>query len=735
MEAEPSALKELEQQLTCPVCLEIYTNPRSLPCLHSFCQHCLEGLSVDRQRKKRFIKCPACRTSTELPEPTGPGAFPVAFHINNFKEVYSLMKKATDPQQMTCDVCTVANANGYCKDCNQFLCQSCHDTHKKYGANVHHQLTSLDEVATSASQFVHRKQEKAVKCSKHKKSLKIFCETCQEIICRDCIIGDHKNHDCTPIKDSYDKHRQVLETSLNPVNKMIDDIVNVLTAFTNMETKIKEQGDMVKQEIHVIAEEMIEKIRQSERQLTKEVETAVDSKLQVLSSQKKSTEMSLSQLKDCKEFVEQSLKTGSYQQVLMSKKQMMERVSHVTKEINVEENDPIEKADIQLIKNDKISYHIGNIVCTIAVQQCKVKKINRQQITCEKEKVSFPLSLELRNSSLLALPSSLLSCSVVSTDNTPINTTVTTTDHPGVYRIHCSPVMNGPHQLNVQVNNVQLESTSLVIPFNPYLAKHTSIRTIDGLKQPSGVAVSNDGHVIVTEYDGNFITVLDREGKKVKSFTSSGYHPRGVAITPDNFIFVADNHKIQKLSMNGKLIASVGQKGKKPLEFQYPDGIAISPTTRQIYVVDKHNHRIQVLNPDLTFSYSFGSKGSAKSQFNAPEFIAIDNQGLIYVSDRDNHRIQVFTSEGKYISQFGTCGSGPGQLQSPTGLAISNNLLYVVERDNNRVSIFTTDGQFVSSFGGFDNKKDQFHWPYGITLDNEGYLYICDTYNDRLLIY
>ena len=157
----------------------------------------------------------------------------------------------------------------------------------------------------------------------------------------------------------------------------------------------------------------------------------------------------------------------------MSKKQMMERMSHVTKEINVEEYNPIEKADIQLIKNNKMELSIGDIVYTTTLQQCKVKKIDHCQITCEKERVSFPLSLELPNSSsLLTVPLSSLSCSVVSTDNTPINTTVTTTDHPGVYRIHCSPVMNGPHQVNVQVNNVQLESTSLVIPFNPYLAKH-----------------------------------------------------------------------------------------------------------------------------------------------------------------------------------------------------------------------------------------------------------------------
>ena len=83
--------------------------------------------------------------------------------------------------------------------------------------------------------------------------------------------------------------------------------------------------------------------------------------------------------------------------------------------------------------------------------------------------------------------------------------------------------------------------------------------------------------------------------------------PRGVAITPDNFILVSDGHRIQKISMDGDCIASVGEKGSGPLQFNDPEGIAISPITGQVYIADWHNHRIQVLNPDLTFSHSFGS--------------------------------------------------------------------------------------------------------------------------------
>ena len=61
-----------------------------------------------------------------------------------------------------------------------------YDTHKKFGTNVHHLLTCLVEVATSASQLIRGKREKAMNCSKHGDPLRIFCETCEEVICRDC---------------------------------------------------------------------------------------------------------------------------------------------------------------------------------------------------------------------------------------------------------------------------------------------------------------------------------------------------------------------------------------------------------------------------------------------------------------------------------------------------------------------------------------------------------------------
>ena len=65
-------------------------------------------------------------------------------------------------------------------------------------------------------------------------------------------------------------------------------------------------------------------------------------------------------------------------------------------------------------------------------------------------------------------------------------------------------------------------------------------------------------------------------------------------------------------------INTVGKKGNKLLEFNYPLDIAIHPLNKMVYVSDRSNHRIQILNPDLTSTSSFGSFGSDNGKFHWP---------------------------------------------------------------------------------------------------------------------
>ena len=678
-----SGLLKLEEQLTCPVCLEHYTNPKTLPCLHSFCQHCLEGLPLDKKNKINYLYCPTCRRHTELPK-KGAEAFPAAFTLNNLKEMQSLLKNTRDsiiPQEAT--------------------------------------------------------------CSDHGRPLEFFCATCSTEICSHCSVRNHKSHEYDLITDSYTKHCQ----ELSSVEGKKEALRKILSALAEREGEIRERGEKVLEEIHEMVEEMIDVLHQSEKILSEQAKRVTDDKLTSLSKQIESAEMSLKLLEDFEDYAEQSLKTDSAQQVLKSKKQMI--MQHVVSQItvNIEELQPKEKADFVLSKDIKSLHHIGDIVTysSTSLPQCRVKKIDH--ITPAGKAVSFSLSMEAPDSSLLSVPVSSLRCSLVPIGNSdqPIHTTVTTTStDPGVYRIKCNPSTSGTHTVKIQIYDVPLEDISLVIPFNPYFDNNLPAHTILKLNGPCGVAISDDSHVIATEWSSHCITILDREGKKMKSFGGEGgsgnvkfSSPRGLAITPEKFILVSDNHKIQKISMDGYLIASVGKKGNRPLQFDVPIGISISPITGQFYIVDNGNYRIQVLNPDLTFSHSFGSKGSANGQFKHPHDIAIDSQGFVYVADFGNYRIQKFSSDGKFVGQFGTKGSGPGQLK-PIGIAVdtaTTDLVYVSDWANHCISVFTREGAFVSSFGREGSIIDRLNSPAELAFDKDGFLYVCDSGNNRLVVY
>ena len=58
-----------------------------------------------------------------------------------------------------------------------------------------HEVISLDEVKRVAAKDVLTKGPPAMKCQVHTKSLKIFCFDCNLLICRDCTVKDHRDHD------------------------------------------------------------------------------------------------------------------------------------------------------------------------------------------------------------------------------------------------------------------------------------------------------------------------------------------------------------------------------------------------------------------------------------------------------------------------------------------------------------------------------------------------------------
>ena len=129
-----------EHLLKCPICFGTYRNPKVLPCLHSFCEHCLQRLLEG----ENVLVCPTCRFEVSVPV-EGVGALSTNFFINNMLDFISVQTSSTKP--ICCTNCEERNhACSRCIECMEFLCLQCVDAHRRTRLTKDHEVISLDEL-------------------------------------------------------------------------------------------------------------------------------------------------------------------------------------------------------------------------------------------------------------------------------------------------------------------------------------------------------------------------------------------------------------------------------------------------------------------------------------------------------------------------------------------------------------------------------------------------------------
>ena len=179
-----TALDKLQEQLTCPICLNQFDSAKILPCLHSYCLKCIQQLPVDIEKGKHVISCPTCCKTAQVPD-KGPAGLPAAFVINSLVEISEQL--SVEGKQILCENCSEGDATSYCKQCAIGFCESCLGYHNKLKAHAAHQIMDMKDVVITASQLFPVK-DGIINCTDHNKPLEIFCETCQELICQSCTI-------------------------------------------------------------------------------------------------------------------------------------------------------------------------------------------------------------------------------------------------------------------------------------------------------------------------------------------------------------------------------------------------------------------------------------------------------------------------------------------------------------------------------------------------------------------
>ena len=766
--------EKLEDQLTCPVCLDIFNDPRLLHCHHVFCKSCLEQLAVTDAQGRVSILCPSCRHPTVIASNTRDlsRGLQSAFHIHQIRELQDAVEAFTQPAGsfsaadascLVCEKCTKTSraAVFYCRDCGKFICDLCAEMHSEWKEFSTHSVVAIEQQVNCDGDMTVIETDRSLQkgiahCSIHRGSeCDLFCESCQELICVQCAAKEHRKpgHDYAPVKDVTGRQRCEITAALTPLEIQLNLVSKMLS---RLDSQVRDlDGQQVDGETHIQQQidQLLKVVERRKAELLDQLHCKIQTTRKKFTEDKNRLEIAQAKLSSCVSFAKESVEERNDSGVLKLKKSLLKQIREATESFN-EGSFPQPRGAVRV----KFSSPSDLSQACLRFGEIYEEKvlINAQKCYAtgsglEVAKLGETVSLSVH------LPScsdaeAIVQCSMVSE-----LTGESSTSHCSVakidtkhYDIDYKLTQQGRHGLHIRVDGEHIKGS----PFSITAFKTLGTPAIKFMGQgyvssPWGIAFNRRGDMVIVEgADPCGVSFLKPSGVKFFSFGSYGTregqfrNPRCVAVDDEGNILVSDklNRNVQKFTMEGTFIASVGNFSKEAttaFKLSKPRGIALHPLTNKIYVADVHHHCIVILNTDLTFYSKFGSKGCGSGQFNQPYGIAFDSSGNIYVADKNNHRIQVLTGEGQFIRQFGSKGREKGELYEPSFVTVEReSIVYVTERNNHRVSVFTTEGKFLTYFGGTEpgSKPEQLNRPRGVVVDENGVVYVCDTDNNRLLI-
>ncbi len=261
---------------------------------------------------------------------------------------------------------------------------------------------------------------------------------------------------------------------------------------------------------------------------------------------------------------------------------------------------------------------------------------------------------------------------------------------------------------------------------------------VNGFILPVAVATGPDGRIAVADMGRRCVhlfvpagqTYLRLDGSKKEKIGS----PVGVIFDDEDRLYVADSAgKVFAFAGDGRHLFTLEKTEAGPL--QRPTGLAYSPVTKLVYVVDTLANRVHAMNTRGDVVFSFGERGTGGGGFNFPTHI-FWSSGKLYVADSLNFRISIFDETGKPLSVFGRHGDGSGDLALPKGIAVDKDgIIYVADSMFDNVQLFDDRGEFLLTLGRRGVDFGEMWLPSGIHISDKDELYVCDTYNRRVQVF
>ncbi|XP_041859459.1 E3 ubiquitin-protein ligase TRIM58-like [Melanotaenia boesemani] len=304
-----------EQELTCSICLDLFSDPVSTPCGHNFCQGCIGGYWASSP----VCTCPLCkREFDERPQlsinkvfaliadkyklmrygaagftpQTGFQAADAASTMGDGRSTNPFLTAPavgkTEGDVVWCDVCTGVKqpAVSSCLTCTASYCTEHVQPHHTTPFYSKHPLMDPQEALRGRT------------CSIHHRLLEVYCRTCQRCICAICVLEEHRTHKTVSVQtERLGKQKQVARTEQEILNRIREKEAHVGNLKMKLDT-LKNYADREQGEVEHLLDTVSASLDRIRSQVVGRIQNQLDAVMSKGGGLVNRLEAELSQLMD-----------------------------------------------------------------------------------------------------------------------------------------------------------------------------------------------------------------------------------------------------------------------------------------------------------------------------------------------------------------------------------------------------------------------------------------------------
>ena len=271
-----------------------------------------------------------------------------------------MMQKAQGKVELTCESCrrTTTPVEAFCRHCTLFICQSCEEAHRTMKLFSDHVVVPLDDLRQNTAAHFPVKEETQMKCKEHGgKKMKLYCYDCEQLICRDCIIKDHKEHEYDFVNKAAVQFRVSLKESVAPLRRIQASLNQGVVETEKAKSAVSQSGVDIAAAIDQKFDELIASAQKRREELHREARKKIEGNQKNLTAQKKNIQQATVEVQSMIEFVDHKSQQANDQEVLGLQKQIHDRVNEVTQKYrnSSEQFKPAEVCHLELVCTSQLT--------------------------------------------------------------------------------------------------------------------------------------------------------------------------------------------------------------------------------------------------------------------------------------------------------------------------------------------------------------------------------------------